>query len=225
MAAAVGLGATAFVVARTSAATVVDPVQVLPRVGTSSVAGTDPAAVGASAPAPAATPPTSVPPGSVPPTIAVHATGAVLAPGVHQVAAEARVADLIAAAGGLAPDADPDRINLAAPVHDGERIYVPRRGEVTAPEVVAGQGGAPGGGGAGGGGAGSGGGSGPASPPAWVDRQLRRCGPLDALPGIGPATAAAIIGHRTEHGPFATVDDLQDVAGIGPRSWPSSATW
>lgn len=214
--AAAGLGVLAFVVVSSGGAPPVDPVQVLPRVG--ATAGTDhaPTAVDGSPPAPASTRPDTAP-GSVPPTIAVHAAGAVLLPGVHRVSADARVADLIATAGGLAPDADPDRINLAAPVHDGERIYVPRRGELAAPDVVAGQGGPPAGGGVGGGGAGGGAGEGgPASPPSRVDLNTADAAALDALPGVGPTTAAAIIGHRTEHGPFATVDELQEVAGIGP---------
>ena len=41
---------------------------------------------------------------------------------------------------------------------------------------------------------------------------------LEALPGVGPATAAAIIDDRQRNGPFATVDDLDRVSGIGPAT-------
>ena len=39
---------------------------------------------------------------------------------------------------------------------------------------------------------------------------------LEALPGIGPTTAQAILAYRDQHGPFASVDDLGEVQGIGP---------
>src|SRR3546814_3624100 len=66
--------------------------------------------------------------------------GAVVAPGVHEVPADGRVVDAIDAAGGLAPGADSARINLAAPVADGERVYVPVVGEEPPPAVVGGPG-------------------------------------------------------------------------------------
>ncbi len=117
---------------------------------------------------------------------------------MHELADGARVVDAIDAAGGLTPEADGARINLAALVHDGERIYVPRVGEVV-PAVV---GGAPAGPGI----------DGAAGP---VNLNEADEAALDALPGIGPATAAAIIRHRTEIGRFTSVDQLLDVRGIG----------
>lgn len=134
----------------------------------------------------------------------VHVAGAVVRPGVHTVGAGARVADAVAAAGGPAPDADLDRINLAAKVADGERIYVPRQGEAVVPD--AGAGGA-------GGSAGSGGAAATAGP---VDLNTATLEQLDTLPGVGPATAQAIIDHRTRNGRFRSVDDLLEVRGIGP---------
>jgi competence protein ComEA len=139
--------------------------------------------------------------------LVVHAAGAVARPGLHTVAAGARVADVVAAAGGLAPDADQDRLNLAAPVADGERLFVPRLGEPEVPPVVGGS--APAGGGAAGAG-GEGGAPGP------VDLNTATAEALDALPGIGPSTAAAILEHRERVGPFTSVDGLLDVRGIGP---------
>ena len=76
------------------------------------------------------------PAAEAPPTTAsrlvVQAAGAVAKPGVYTVAGDARVNDLIAAAGGLAPDADPDQVELAAALTDGERVYVPRGRRVAA---------------------------------------------------------------------------------------------
>jgi competence protein ComEA len=217
---ALGLGAAAFVALGAGGGAAPDPTQVLPRVAPAEpapVASTPTTSIGPSEVTPAG-PGTST--GSAPARIVVHAAGAVARPGVHDVAAGARVADLVAAAGGLTDDADPDRINLAAPLRDGERVYVPRRGEAVAPDVVAGAGDAPAGpaadGRGGGGGGGAEGGSGGAGPPARVDLNTADAAALEALPGIGPATAAAIIGHRAEHGPFASVDELQEVTGIGP---------
>jgi competence protein ComEA len=140
-----------------------------------------------------------------PAAVVVHAAGAVVRPGLYRLPAGARVDDLLAAAGGAAPDADPSRLNLAAVLLDGQRLFVPRPGEEPPPEVVAD--GGPGGG------AGAGEEATPADP---VD--LNRASPdeLDRLPGIGPATATAIVAHRDAHGPFAAVDALLDVRGIGP---------
>jgi competence protein ComEA len=156
-------------------------------------------------------------PGTTGPTMWIDVTGAVARPGLVALAEGARLAEAIAAAGGLAPDADRDRINLAGRVRDGERVYVPRRGEQAVPSVVAG---AP----AGGveavpdGGGGSGGGEAPASPKAPaapLDLNRATAEQLDTLPGIGPATAAAIIDYRTQHGRFASVDELDQVRGVG----------
>lgn len=130
----------------------------------------------------------------------VHVAGAVAEPGVYRVADGARVVDALDAAGGPAIDADLDALNLAAPAVDGQQVYVPRIGE-------------PPGGGARVAAAGGPASSGPALP---LDLNQADAAALDSLPGIGPATAAAIIAHRDANGPFASVDDLLDVRGIGP---------
>jgi competence protein ComEA len=148
---------------------------------------------------------------TVPPVVNAHAAGAVVVPGLYRLASGARVADLVAAAGGLAADADADRVNLAAPVGDGARVYVPRRGETAVPSVPA-----DGSGGAVPGAPGTPNGSSPGSPAGPVNVNTATVTELDTLPGIGPATAQAIVDHRSRHGPFRTVADLAKVKGIGP---------
>lgn len=142
---------------------------------------------------PASVTTTTAPPGPV----TVHVAGAVLRPGVQRLSAGARVIDAVEAAGGLAPDADPSRVNLAAELVDGTQVYVPIVGEA----VPAGAGTAAGGSGAAG--------DGP------IDLNVADAAQLETLPGVGPATAAAIIDHRERHGPFTSVEGLLDVRGIG----------
>lgn len=131
-------------------------------------------------------------------SLIVYVAGSVVAPGVYSLAASARVTDAIAAAGGVVADADLDVVNLAATVRDGERIYVPRVGEVV--PVVIGNDAAVGNTVA----------AGPVNVNSATEDQL------DVLPGVGPATAAAIVAHRQQNGPFQDVDQLGDVRGIGP---------
>ncbi|MFN8050566.1 MAG: ComEA family DNA-binding protein [Acidimicrobiales bacterium] len=146
--------------------------------------------------------------------VVVHVAGAVVTPGLVRLGSGARVADAVAAAGGLRPDADADRLNLAAPLSDGTRVFVPTVGRPDPVPVPTGA--ASAGAGAGGAGAGSVGTPGPGAP---VDINSADVALLDTLPGVGPSTAAAIVAYRSEHGPFASVDDLQDVRGIGPAKF------
>jgi competence protein ComEA len=149
--------------------------------------------------------------------LVVQASGAVVHPGVYRLSADGRVDDLVREAGGLAPDADADKVNLAAPLADGERIWVPRTGETEVPAVVAGGAGSAGGAAPTGAAAPGGGGAGTtgATVPAVVDLNTATAEQLDTLPGVGPATATAILAYRDENGPFASVDDLLEVRGIG----------
>lgn len=131
-----------------------------------------------------------------PAEVVAHAAGAVHRPGLYRLRKGSRIDDLLRAAGGALGDADLDRVNLAAPVADGVRVHVPRRGEPGMADD----------------GAGGGAASAPAGP---LDLNTATAVQLDALPGVGPATAEAIIAERGRRGRFRTVDDLLDVRGIG----------
>lgn len=132
----------------------------------------------------------------------VHVSGAVGAPGVYAVPEGSRVCDAVDAAGGLAPDADPGLINLAALLADGTKVSVPHLGEAgavgdaTASAVP--DGGA-------------------------VNINVADEAALQALPGVGPALAAAIVGDREANGPFASPEDLTRVSGIGEKTFAKMA--
>ncbi len=135
------------------------------------------------------------------PKLLVHVAGAVGRPGLVEVVAGSRVADAIAAAGGGVPDADLDRLNLAAKVADGQRIAVahvgdPGVGPVDATVDPAGA---------------TDGAAGPVNLNTATEAQL------DTLPGIGPTLAGAIIRERERRGGFTRVDQLRDVRGIGEK--------
>lgn len=135
--------------------------------------------------------------------IFVHLLGAVQRPGLYQLREGARGIDAVSAAGGFAPAADQSQLNLARPLSDGEQIYVPVIGE-TPP---AGAGGVAG---SGSGGAGTAGGK--------LNLNTADAAALDTLPGVGPATANAIIGWRDANGRFTAVEDLLSVPGIGDKT-------
>ena len=144
-----------------------------------------------------------------PVSILVHVAGAVVHPGVHEMLLGSRVVDAVDAAGGVTASADLDRLNLAEPVGDGVRLWVPSLGEDDSPDVVSST--APS---AGLGGMAAGGGRGARD--ANVDINTAGVEALQSLPGIGPSLAAAIIDDRKRFGSFGRVDDLDRVAGIGP---------
>lgn len=122
-------------------------------------------------------------------TIRIHISGAVSAPGVVELPLDAIVADAVAAAGGAVGSADLASINLAATLRAGERIVVPdlnqRVGGVSQ------------------------------STDDGIDLNGATAFQLESLPGVGPVLAERIVSHRTERGPFLTVEDLLDVPGIG----------
>lgn len=155
------------------------------------------------------TPPTDPHPTTTVPAnepVLVHVAGAVRSSGVYQLEPWERVHAAIEAAGGPSASADLDGLNLAAGVSDGQRIYVPEAGEVDPATVP------------------SGGTPGVIAESEQddvladgpIDVNNASAAQLEALPGVGPATAQAIIEDRERHGPFASVADLERVPGIGP---------
>jgi len=140
--------------------------------------------------------------------IVVDVVGAVRAPGVVSLHGSARVLDAIRAAGGAAPGADLERLNLAAKLTDGSRIAVPLIGQpppAIDPSAVSGSP-DPAAGDASGAGA---------DPSAPVNVNTATETELEDLPGIGPTLAAAIVAERERNGPFRSADDLTRVHGIG----------
>lgn len=139
--------------------------------------------------------------------VIVHVTGSVERPGVYELPPGSRVADALVEAGGPTDQADPGALNLAAHLPDGARIVVPEVGEELPPDaplgidttdvVDPGR-------------------SDDAAPPPVIDVNVASALELEALPGVGPATAAAIVLERERNGPFASVGDLERVPGIGP---------
>jgi competence protein ComEA len=120
--------------------------------------------------------------------ISIHVSGAVLAPGVVGLPTGSRAAAAIAAAGGATSDADLGRMNLAAPLRDGEHIIVPSVSDIgDAPEHVE----------------------------IGVDVNQATFSELQELPGVGPVLAERIVSFREDNGLFNTIEDLLDVAGIG----------
>ena len=146
--------------------------------------------------------------------LVVDVKGAVRRPGVYRLAAGARAYDAVRRAGGLTPRADRVGVNLAARVVDGGEVVVPRRG---APGVsgIGTTGGAPGGGAGTASGAGGTGDDASGDGPLALDLNTATAQELEQLDGVGPAIAAEIVAYRDQHGGFASVDELDEVSGIG----------
>jgi competence protein ComEA len=152
-------------------------------------------------PPPTATPIQPLPPTPTPGQIHVDVAGAVKTPGVYRLPPGSIVADAIAIAGGLAADADPDRINKAVDLQDGSQVYVPRRSETdallptrasrlaaTALTAVPVE-----------------------TPGVLIDLNTATLEELDTLPGIGPTLAQRIVDGR----PYGAIEELLRVKGIG----------
>ena len=139
--------------------------------------------------------------------ICVHITGCVAAPGVVTIPANSRVIDAIEAAGGFTDEADSGALNLARPLSDGEQVVVPSQTDKTAsgvsqddtPAIDA------------------------SVSSAYIGSKLNinraTQGELESLTGIGPSIAARIVEYREINGPFASVQDIMRVSGIGKKKY------
>jgi competence protein ComEA len=125
---------------------------------------------------------------TIPETLVVHVSGAVNRPGLVTLPAASRVADAIAGAGGATTGADLAGLNLASSVRDGDQIVVPLVGAEPMPGQATDRG---------------------------IDINRATATELEDLPGVGPILAARIVAYRDLHGPFAVIEDLLDVGGIG----------
>jgi competence protein ComEA len=140
--------------------------------------------------------------------VVVHVSGAVKRAGVYRLAPDSRVADAIEQAGGATEHADLDALNLAEPLQDGQKIHVPRKGEVSPPTVAS---------------------VAPSRTPRSapqaaaaatqfpINLNTATAEQLEAIPGIGPVLAQRIIEYRQTHGRFQSVDELLEVHGIGAK--------
>jgi competence protein ComEA len=138
--------------------------------------------------------------------ILIDVEGAVDSPGIVSVPEDARVNDAVAAAGGLSDEAAPGALNLAQKVHDGEQIFVPTLEQASASSAEAQSAGAA-----------TAGSTASSQAPAKVNINTADEAALQTVTGIGPSTAKKIVADRTKNGPFASVDDLTRVSGIGEK--------
>lgn len=157
-----------------------------------------------------------------PRTVCVHVAGRVAKPGVYELEPGSRVMDAIKAAGGESSNADLEAINLAEKLEDGQQIYIAAKGQVPPPTVSAVRGGK-------------------AAPREVKAESVGKSGSsgvekykkpgdgtvsinnagadeLQHLPGVGPAMSQRIIEYRTQNGGFKSVDELDEVKGIGPKT-------
>ena len=132
-----------------------------------------------------------------PSTVHVHVAGAVKNPGVYVLLENARNIDAITAAGGATSEADLERINLSEFIRDGQRVYVPYKGEpISTSERSSTISLSP-------------------TVPTLVNINTADADALMSLPGIGEVKAAAIIAYRETYGPFTSIEALLNVKGIG----------
>lgn len=127
-----------------------------------------------------------------PETIYVYICGYVEKPDVYALAAGTRLYEAIKAAGGALEDADLQQLNLADPLADGQRIYVPAEGETALSAQYAED----------------------KTSNGLVNINTATAEQLQTLPGIGQAKANAIVAYREANGNFSSTEDLRNVPGI-----------
>jgi competence protein ComEA len=144
--------------------------------------------------------------------IAVHVIGAVPRPGLYEFVEGARVQDAIDAAGGLLSSANVDSINLAALLEDGQQLNIPYNAgeepaqsfsteeELVLPTEESSE-------------------NSDVENTELININTATVEELDSLPGIGPTIAQRIVDYRNENGPFNTIEDIQNVSGIGTSTF------
>lgn len=150
--------------------------------------------------------------GETPGNVIVHVAGAVRRAGIVELPRGSRLHQAIDAAGGSAPDADSDQLNLASVLEDGQKVLVPRKGETLPSGDVPADGG-----GGGGGRDGQVGADGPSAAAGKVNINTAGVEQLATLPRVGPVLAQRIVEWRAEHGNFRRVEELDAVDGVGPK--------
>lgn len=134
--------------------------------------------------------------------IMVHISGAVNSPGILRLDSSKRVIDALDLAGGARDDADLDRVNLAARLHDEEKIYIPKVGEVgdNITTLV----------------------SSPSSsgPSSKININSADLSELTKIPGVGEKTAQKILDYRANNS-FSSIEDIKNVPGIGDKKFES----
>ncbi len=140
-------------------------------------------------------------------TVRVHVVGAVVDPGVYVLGQDARIVDAVLAAGGMSAEADPEGVNLADRISDGQQLRVPfldaRPSPTLTPmppaeDVRSGESS-----------------TGPVSVSGLINLNTASAAELERLPGIGPVLAQRIVTDREAQGPFASVEEIMRVSGIG----------
>ena len=130
----------------------------------------------------------------------VHIVGEVKKQGIVEIKEGARIADVIKKAGGETEEADLSKINLAYPVEDGEKIYIPNKNDKEDLEYIT---------------------EGIGNEKVYNNEEskinINKASQveLETLPGIGPSTALKIIEYREENGKFEQIEDIKNVSGIG----------
>ena len=126
--------------------------------------------------------------------LVIHIVGAVKNPGVYTLLEGDRVLEAVEKAGGFLEDALSESVNLAARIHDGQQVYIPREGEEVPPAVLQ------------------------ANHAQKININVAAQTDLEKLPGIGPAKAGAIIQDREKNGLFKSIDEITRVTGIGEKT-------
>lgn len=150
-------------------------------------------------------PPATLAPTATPSPLRIYINGAVTSPGIYLLPTGSIAQEAIRQAGGFTSQAYADAVNLAQPLADGMQIYVPTLAEkeALAPTLLNPN---------------SNNGTG-LTAAGLINLNRATAAELETLPGIGPSTAAQIITYREQNGPFATIEAIMDVPGIGPAKF------